>query len=116
MGAQQFSQVGHGKTAEAAFAAARETAQYEDGHQGYTGTIAEKAGFTEFAVPLVGVSLSEFLDAAWAVQGGDPVPENLRPHGRLVRRVAKTLGDKWGPAACFEVRVGEYLFEGVASS
>ena len=45
MGASQFITVAKGRTAEDAFRAAREEALYEDGHGGYTGTIAEKRGF-----------------------------------------------------------------------
>ena len=45
MGAETFEIFGYGKTAREAFSAAREDAQYEHGHGGYTGTIAEKDSY-----------------------------------------------------------------------
>lgn len=45
MGACDFEEVGYGKTAEEAFRDAVAHAQYEHGHGGYSGTIAEKHGF-----------------------------------------------------------------------
>lgn len=45
MGADTFEIFGYGKTAREAFSAAREDAQYEHGHGGYTGTIAEKDSY-----------------------------------------------------------------------
>jgi hypothetical protein len=44
MGACDFYEVAQGKTAREAFQRAVEDAQYESGHGGYTGTIAEKGG------------------------------------------------------------------------
>jgi hypothetical protein len=46
MGAETFETFGYGKTAQEAFSVARKDAQYEHGHGGYTGTIAEKQNFT----------------------------------------------------------------------
>lgn len=45
MGACDFETRSRGKTARDAFRVAVEDAQYESGHGGYTGTIAEKSGF-----------------------------------------------------------------------
>jgi hypothetical protein len=47
MGAESFGAMGHGKTAQEAFLQARSEAQYEHGHGGYSGTIAEKHSFVE---------------------------------------------------------------------
>jgi hypothetical protein len=44
MGAANFETVSSGKTAKEAFSRAVERAQYEYGHGGYSGTIAEKGG------------------------------------------------------------------------
>lgn len=46
MGSTTFYTLAHGKTPNDAFRAAREQACYEHGHGGYSGTIAEKDGFT----------------------------------------------------------------------
>jgi len=53
--------------------------QWEHGHGGYTGTIAEKTGFKMLEKP-IGQSIDSFID------------ENI---GR---------NDKWGPAFCFELK------------
>lgn len=52
MGATNFETTATGKTAREAFLNAVNEAHYWHGHGGYTGTIAEKPGFIEFAVPL----------------------------------------------------------------
>jgi hypothetical protein len=46
MGASAFKTIANGKTAADAFGTARSDALYMEGHGGYTGTIAEKSGFT----------------------------------------------------------------------
>lgn len=51
MGACDFAAAAHGKTAREAFARAVERAQWEHGHGGYTGTVAEKHDFVEFQLP-----------------------------------------------------------------
>ncbi len=43
MGAEQFEAWAKGETAQEAFDEAKEQAYYDVGHQGYSGTIAEKA-------------------------------------------------------------------------
>lgn len=45
MGGTTFETIGKGTDAKAVFASLRDQAQDEDGHGGYTGTIAEKPGF-----------------------------------------------------------------------
>lgn len=51
MGASLFESHGLGKDAKAAFSAAVANAQYEYGHGGYSGTIAEKHEFVLFTLP-----------------------------------------------------------------
>ncbi len=51
MGATNFSNVSFGKTADDAFRAAQDEMRYSYGHEGYTGTIAEKSDFASYAVP-----------------------------------------------------------------
>jgi hypothetical protein len=51
MGADFFTDTATGKTAREAFRQAVEHAQYESGHGGYTGTIAEKHEYVLFALP-----------------------------------------------------------------
>jgi len=51
MGATTFSTYGLGRTPEEAFRQAVERAQWEYGHGGYTGTIAEKSHYVLFIMP-----------------------------------------------------------------
>ena len=46
MGATNFATIAFGKDAAEAFRTAQERSLHEHGHNGYTGTIAEKSGFT----------------------------------------------------------------------
>ena len=55
MGAQDFTATAKGKTAKEAFSVAVEDAAYENGHGGYTGTIAEKRSF-KIETPPAGMS------------------------------------------------------------
>lgn len=94
MGGCDFSVISKGKTAKEAFNSAREEALYENGHGGYTGTIAEKSGFIMVTVP-TGKDPREFAQSL----------ENDRRYN-----------DKFGPALCVKLAEGEYMFFGVASS
>jgi hypothetical protein len=96
MGASEFMTRGAGSNPRAAFAAAREKALYDHGHAGYSGTLAEKHGFVEIAVP-DGIDPAKFAEGL--LSDGD-----------------KRIDDKWGPAGCVKVAEGTYLFFGWASS
>ena len=98
MGATEFSAIAAAKTAVKAFAIAREEALYEEGHGGYTGTIAEKDSFRQV------------------------YPRADESPGACIARHedADTFGDKWGPAGCVEIEKLEdgtkrYMFFGDAS-
>lgn len=97
MGATTFTTVAEGDTADEAFRFARIEAQYDRGHGGYTGTIAEKSSFTMIArnlVPKDALALAEQL-----IDDGDP-----------------RIDDKWGPAGCIALADGKrFLFFGWAS-
>ncbi len=98
MGGQVFQTVAAGTTAEDAFSAARATAQYEHGHGGYSGTIAEKRGFVmveraPMSRQAARAKADEMIDA------GDP-----------------RIDDKWGPAGCIPLDDGRFFFFGWASS
>lgn len=96
MGADQFSCTAKSKTATQAFNAAVNKAQYDHGHSGYTGTIAEKSEFV-MIVPNEGES-----------------PEDCAE--RLTEERDKRIDDKWGPAGCIDCGNEKYLFFGWASS
>lgn len=96
MGAESFWSRAHGETASKAFSAAVEQAAWEHGHGGYTGTIAEKDSF-KIVKPPEGMSPSEYAN-------------------QLMDDEESFVQDKWGDAGCIEIKKGEYLFFGYASS
>ena len=103
MGADEFYVKQSAKTADAAFSILVEKAQHEDGHGGYTGTIAEKSDF-RMVEPLAGET-----PRACAQRCADDDRH--------------WSGDKWGPAACIDTgpdpkKPGNrvFVFFGVASS
>lgn len=96
MGAETFQQTGHGATAKEAFKDAYDSACYDYGHRGYTGSMAEKDSFTEIELP-EGKDASEYAN-------------------ELIDNDDERIDDKWGPAGCLKIKDGEYLFFGWASS
>ena len=94
MGACEFKNDSAGRSAGEAFAAAVDSALWDHGHGGYSGTIAEKRDFT--------VVLPEDSETP------------MECVGRHIE--ANTFGDKWGPAGCVDLGDGHYRFFGKASS
>lgn len=95
MGATTFGCKAIGKTAKEAFNRAVEDAQYEYGHGGYTGSIAEKSSFVMIDMP----------------KG-----ENFRNYAyELIDQCDPRIDDKWGPAGCIDLGGGEFYFFGWAS-
>ena len=97
MGATNFACIGKGKDADEAFLAAREEALYEDGHGGYTGTIAEKDGFK-----LVTLTEAEKNSPDLFYAKIDELTDN-------------EFSDKWGKAGCVKMKEDTYYFFGMAS-
>lgn len=100
MGASTFENVCRGyKTAQSAFDAAVEEAQYDYGHAGYTGTIAEKSSFVVISNPPC-----KTVDDAVALAN------------KLIENCDARIDDKWGPAGCIPVGDDTFVFFGWASS
>jgi len=99
MGAQTFEDLAKGETVKKAFRSAIEEAQYESGHGGYTGTIAEKDRYV-MVVSCATVKEAQEL-ASKMIEDGD-----------------ERIDDKWGPAGCIAIleAPGTWLFFGWASS
>lgn len=121
MGAEEFEHFAKGKTMRHAFNKAVEEAEYDHGHSGYTGTIAEKGDFTNFGALPSGITESELMD--WIYDGCLPDESFVAEHFKdKAEEINDTYTDKWGPAAGFEIkpfgfgRWGEYVFVGLASS
>jgi hypothetical protein len=100
MGASTFGTYKVGVNVEEVFWAAVADAQYEHGHGGYSGTIAEKNAVTVIqATPI-------------------PLQEARVLARRLIREGDSRIDDKWGPAGAIAVGEGEtvgWLFFGWAS-
>ena len=103
MGASEFVSTARGNTAQDAFGKAREEAQYESGHGGYSGTIAEKHTFKVLGSA---ATLKEAHEMA----------------GKLLEDCDPRIDDKWGPAGCITVpppqkgALAIFVFFGWASS
>jgi hypothetical protein len=105
MGAEQFRDTAKAKTAEEAFKKLVEEAQYDYGHAGYTGTIAEKPSFRQFTPP-DGMTPGEFMYALELSDGDD----------EHIREAWECYDDKWGPAVCVQEDEDTWTFLGLASS
>lgn len=96
MGANSFMVHAQGKTASEAFKTAVEEARYKHGNGGYTGTIAEKRDFVLITLP--------------------PGQDAREAAGKMLDECDRRIDDKWGPAGCFRISDGNWLFFGYASS
>lgn len=111
MGAWQFKTFSAGETIREAFNSAVEEAQWEDGHGGYTGTIAEKPGAVEVALP-PDVDAQTFAELV-VRHDAAPLYDLI---GRMqTERVIQLNEDKWGPAIAVKAGEGKWLFFGLAS-
>jgi hypothetical protein len=98
MGAEVFSSRAAGKDADEAFQAAVKQAEWDYGHAGYTGSIAEKDDF----VLVVNEPMEIGAAAAFADQ--------------LINDDDERVTDKWGPAGCIPLDDGTFYFFGWSSS
>lgn len=96
MGAEVFYVSAKGANKHEAFNTAVSEAYWQHGHDGYTGTIAEKGEFVMIALP----------------EGEDPYDYAMK----LIDAEDRRIDDKWGPAGCFDLGNGEFVFFGWASS
>jgi len=98
MGAETFKTKGSGDDIGTAFRHAVDAALYDNGHAGYTGTLAEKTGFVEIILP-EGTDANEFAD-------------------KLIKESDPRIDDKWGPAGAIKLpdQKDTWLFFGWASS
>ena len=101
MGATTFQDYSYGKTPEEAYERAVKQAQYDYGHRGYTGTIAEKSGFVVIECPIDDVN--RFVEAVLDY-GYDQVCKLDAKHLGVVREAHSIHDDKWGPALCIPLK------------
>lgn len=122
MGASIFKTVADGSTAREAFGKAVQEAQWEHGHGGYSGTIAEKHSFVMIRDDAKSVAVryasSGQTQAEWVVKDlNDPDPVK-QAHGiaeALMYMNDRRITDKWGPAGCIDLGNERWLFFGWAS-
>lgn len=105
MGAESFLVRETGSTLLEAFQKAVRQAQWEYGHRGYSGTIAEKSTVREVLAPPTMVSDEEKITWAISLLDNEITDQNLY-----------WIEDKWGPAAALRLTDDEWLFFGWASS
>lgn len=121
MGAAEFFEVAIGKTMGEAFDKAYEQAQWEHGHGGYSGTLAEKHSVVDCGVLPARWTGRDFADAVAAARSGDAdgwgladrayrlrmkrLVERLRRDvpDAVIRRMVDVYHDKWGPAVGIEL-------------
>jgi hypothetical protein len=96
MGAESFTTRPYPtKTASEAFEQAVAEAQWDHGHSGYTGTIAEKHSFV----------MMPMLEGMGAYESAD----------KYLNDNDHRINEKWGPAGCIEDTGGQFIFFGWAS-
>lgn len=105
MGADWFESEAQGISLQEAFALAVQRAQWEHGHAGYTGTIAEK----EDVVDVLNGEVAADREAAQVIVD------------RFNRDETSPINDKWGPAGAVRYGLGagqqqNWVFFGWASS
>ena len=98
MGATTFYSKAEGANAQEAFTKLRDQALHDNGHSGYTGTVAEKSTFT---------MITEYV--ANDMISADDFAE------KLIDDYDVRVDDKWGPAGCIDMGGGKFLFFGWAS-
>ena len=110
MGAEVFYNRGKGTSASEVFKQEREHACYENGHGGYTGTIAEKGGYTMSRKPK-DIDADKWIEMVEDFDEDDTSQE----HYRALKKDYNTYDDKWEDALCVPTDDG-FIFCGWASS
>ena len=110
MGAETFYEITKEKDCSTAFSDLREQACYEHGHGGYTGTIAEKDGYTMSNKPN-DIDADTWIDMIHNFDFQD----KEQKHYKILKKDYQIYDDKWGDALCIQLDNG-YIFCGWASS
>jgi hypothetical protein len=115
MGAESFSTttiIKKSDSNEEAFRKCKDSASYENGHGGYTGTIAEKHGFIMIHKAKSEENANRIVDA---LMGNGPAGVSIYRQEML-----DVTDDKWGPAGAvrypIDAKTDGVIFFGWASS
>lgn len=106
MGAEFFVNRGTHTSAKELFKALKDDAEYDYGHAGYTGTIAEKDDFVMIDAP-------EIMAASKAGAKWDTIRTLIETKYQYTDD--PRVNDKWGPAGCIQINDNEWVFFGWAS-
>jgi hypothetical protein len=128
MGATTFFTYSHGRNVGEAFRQAQDEARYENGHGGYTGTIAEKPGAVTLDLP-PRVTVHTFQSKIYGAENaiceieskGDEYGYKATAKDRAdlrwliehfggeyqAKRIVRQYHDKWGECLAFELRGSE---------
>ena len=109
MGAEVFYNRAKGTSASKAFNQEHQQACYENGHGGYTGSIAEKSGFTMSHKPK-DIDANKWVEM---VEEFDYDDKN-QDYFRQLKKDYEVYDDKWGDALCVPTSDG-FIFCGWAS-
>ena len=110
MGAEVFYNRRKGTQSSELFKEEVENACYENGHGGYTGTIAEKSDFTMSSKPS-DIDADVWIDM---IENFDE-EDKEQAHYRELKKDFDVFDDKWGDALCVPTDDG-FVFCGWASS
>ena len=110
MGADIFYNRTKGTSPREVFQQEREHACYEHGHGGYTGTIAEKDGYTMSRKPK-DIDADKWIEMVEDFDEDDTSQE----HYRALKKDFEIYDDKWEDALCVPTDDG-FIFCGWASS
>jgi hypothetical protein len=110
MGADSFYNQVKGANASKLFSGEVQNAKYEHGNGGYTGTIAEKSGYTMSRKPK-GVKAESWYNRVEDFDSDD----KTQKHYHELKHDYNVLEDKWGDALCIPI-TGGFIFCGCASS
>ena len=135
MGAIAFVTEMAGATVQKAFGDAVRLAQYQHGHAGSSGTIAEKSAFKLFSVPegaepeavrkaARAATLYDLSEIDHGIVSVGASPAEVKTWNADIRSqhpgfdiisMARSTDDKWGPVGAMEIQEGEWVFFGWAS-
>ena len=94
MGATDFNTLALGRDEAEAYIIAKSEARHAYGHEGYTGSIAEKGAYISYVCPK---RVTTTKLASWVTGHESYVPTE---HRALVARMQSFFNDKWAPAIC----------------
>src|SRR5262245_45172372 len=106
MGATTFQTISYGKSRAEAFQRAQEQARWEDGHGGYSGTIAEKPSASVYGGGEVTYRQAQRIIRDLEAEEQAAAEKACQPPyvDPPVSTAARVYADKWGPALAIRIK------------